>query len=1188
VDEPTAPPPEPGSSVIARAFRRSLAAVAVIAAAVALAVYLGRGARAPAPVADQAPPEAPRAAPAPVREPPALPFTDVTRAAGIDFVHRNGARGQRLLPETMGSGAAFLDYDGDSDQDLLLVSSGSWPDDPAATTGPSTLALYRNDGSGRFEDLTTAAGLDLHGYGMGLAVGDYDGDGRVDVFVTAVGPNRLLRNEGGRFRDVTGEAGVAGAADAWSTGAAFLDYDRDGDLDLFVANYVRWSPEIDLQVDFRLTGIGRAYGPPTAFQGSHPYLYRNEGGGTFRDVSAASGVEVENPATGRPMAKALGVLPVDVDRDGWLDLVIANDTVQNLLLRNRGNGAFEEVGTAWGVAFDRDGAATGAMGIDAGYYRNDEALAVAIGNFANEMTSFYVSQGTPTLLADEAIQAGIGPASRQVLTFGLFLFDADLDGRLDLLQANGHLEAEINQVQPSQRYAQPTQLFWNCGEDCPATYVPVPAERLGDLPRPMVGRGATYADIDGDGDLDVVLTENGGPVRLLRNDQALGNHWLRVKLVGAGANADALGARVELTAGGVTQRRQVMPARSYLSQVELPVTFGLGPTGAVERLQVAWPDGTVQEVEVTGVDRLLTVRQPGAPGPPGGPPAGPAAAPPAGTAAAAGEASEDWLVEVAAEVGIDFVQFNGMSGEWYLVENLGGGAALFDYDRDGDLDLFLVQGQMLGPKALANATFPPAGGEPPRSRLYRNDLRVGADGRRQLRFTDVTGASRLDERGYGMGVASGDFDNDGFPDLYVNNLGENRLWRNNRDGTFTDVTAGAGVGERRLTVSSAFVDYDRDGWLDLFAANYVEFSPEGNRPCYGPSSSRDYCSPKVYPALPDTLYRNRGDGTFEDVSGPARVATEKGTALGVIGADFNRDGWPDLYVANDGMPDHLWVNQRDGTFLNDGLMAGVAVNREGQPTASMGVDAGDLDGDADEDVFITNLMGETNTLFVNDGRGWFEDRSVQSGLAAPSKAFTSFGTGFFDFDNDGDLDILIASGAVNVVLAQAQAGDPFPLRQPKHLFRNRGDGTFEEVTDQAGAFLRQAEVSRGVAFGDVDNDGDTDVVVVNNNGPARLLLNRVGNQRHWLGLELLDAHGRDALGALVAVDLPGGRTLWRRVRTDGSYASARDPRVLVGLDDATGVTRVRVFWPDGTEETVTGLAPERYHTLRQGAPQREQ
>jgi hypothetical protein len=598
---------QPAAGVIGRAFRRSLLVIVLAAVAIALAVYLTREAPEPTPVVDEAPVAAPEAAPRAPVEVPALPFTDVTRTAGIDFVHVNGAYGKKLLPETMGSGAAFFDYDNDGDADLLLVNSNYWPGHRPPGTSPPHLALYRNDGAGGFTDVTAAAGLGVSLYGMGVAVGDYDNDGLRDLYITALGGNRLLRNVQGRYQDVTESAGVAGGEDDWSTSAAFLDVDNDGDLDLFVANYVRWSEAIDYEVDFRLTGIGRAYGPPSAYEGDYCVLYRNDGDGTFSDISEAAGIRVDNPATGRPMAKALGVGPVDLDGDGWMDLLVANDTVQNFFFHNLGDGRFEEVGTVYGLAFDRNGAATGAMGVDAAHYRGDAALGLAVGNFANEMTSLYVTQGLPSLLADESIVEGIGPASRLVLTFGLFFFDADLDGRLDLLQANGHLEDEINEVQPSQHYAQPSQLFWNCGPDCPAAFALVKED--GDLSEPAVGRGATYADVDGDGDLDVLITQNGRSPRLLRNDQASGHHWLRVRLVGTTSNRDAIGAWVELTAGGRTQRRQVMPTRSYVSQVELPVTFGLGASETVEALRVHWPGGGTQDVQVPGVDRRITVEQ---------------------------------------------------------------------------------------------------------------------------------------------------------------------------------------------------------------------------------------------------------------------------------------------------------------------------------------------------------------------------------------------------------------------------------------------------------------------------------------------------------------------------------------------------------------------------------------------------
>lgn len=541
-------------------------------------------------------------------EAPPLPFTDVTAAAGIDFEHFDGAAGEKLLPETMGSGAAFFDYDGDDDPDLFLVNGTSWLHLPATRPAP-TSRLYANDGSGSFRDVSSATGLDLEMYGTGVAVGDYDADGRLDLFVAAVGANRLLRNAPGGFVDVTAEAGVAGDADEWSTGAAFFDADADGDLDLFVCNYVRWSRDIDIELDYRLTGVGRAYGPPVNYEGTFSYLYRNDGDGTFTDVSEPAGIRVTNEATGFAAGKGLGVVPVDVEGDGLTDLLVANDTVRNFFFHNQGGGVFEEVGEFWGLAYGRNGEATGAMGLDAAHYRNDGELGFAIGNFANEMTSLYLSQGDPTLYADEAISEGIGAPSRLALSFGVLFFDADLDGRLDLLQANGHLESEINTVDPSQTYEQPSQLFWNAGPSARQGFVPVAAAALGDLGQPIVGRGAAVADVDGDGDEDVVLTQAGRRAVLLRNDQATGGHWLRVALEGTGANTHGVGARVELTAGGVTQRRTLNPARSYLSQSEPVVGFGLGAADAVDELTVIWPDGSRQPVSVDRVDRLITVRQ---------------------------------------------------------------------------------------------------------------------------------------------------------------------------------------------------------------------------------------------------------------------------------------------------------------------------------------------------------------------------------------------------------------------------------------------------------------------------------------------------------------------------------------------------------------------------------------------------
>jgi hypothetical protein len=595
-------------SIIGRAFVWSLVVIGLVVVVVIAAILLLRGGDEAEQIVLEKDPGAITGLERETASMPQVEFADSTSESGIDFTHLNGAVGERMLPETMGGGVAFLDVDGDSDQDLLLINGSSWPWDETPDQVQSSM-LYRNDGSGHFSNVTSGSGLDVRLYGMGVACGDYDSDDDPDVYITTLGENKLFRNDGGTFTDVTASSGVGGAADDWSTSAGFFDYDNDGDLDLMVCNYIEWSRQIDLQLNFTLNGTDRAYGPPTYYTGSFCQLYRNDGDGAFTDVSRDAGLHVVNSETGMPVGKSLALAPIDFDADGDMDVVVANDTTQNFLLENKGDGTFVDIGAGSGVAFDGMGTSTGAMGIDSAFYRNDDDLAVGIGNFANEMTSFYVRQGGSSQFSDDSMIEGIGSPSRVALSFGLFFFDYDLDGRLDLLQANGHLEEEINELQPSQHYRQSAQLFWNAGPDARSTFSEVPDETSGDLSKPIVGRGAAYADIDSDGDLDVVLTQTGGAPLLLRNEQKLGHHWLRVKLIGAPGNRDAIGAWVELTVDGATQRRQVMPTRSYLSQVELPITFGLGEATSVDVLRVRWPDGTTQEVDVDQVDREMVVEQ---------------------------------------------------------------------------------------------------------------------------------------------------------------------------------------------------------------------------------------------------------------------------------------------------------------------------------------------------------------------------------------------------------------------------------------------------------------------------------------------------------------------------------------------------------------------------------------------------
>ena len=520
------------------------------------------------------------------------------------------------------------------------------------------------------------------------------------------------------------------------------------------------------------------------------------------------------------------------------------------------------------------------------------------------------------------------------------------------------------------------------------------------------------------------------------------------------------------------------------------------------------------------------------------------------------------FVDVAKQAGLRFSHINGMVGEVWLVEIMGAGAGIFDFDGDGRMDVWLVQG---GP--LTNRD-----GRLPCDRLFRN---VGAAG--ELRFVDVTEESGICADGYGMGIATGDLDNDGDLDAFVANFGTNQLFENLGDGRFRDITNASGMAGDDWSVSASFADIAGDGLADIYVANYVDFTLDNHKPCTDAASRPSYCSPKVYAPTTDRLYRNLGDGKFADISAAAGVAEARGAGLGVVAEDFNGDGRTDFYVANDMTDNLLWLNQGGRRFVNHALLAGVAVNGDGGVEAGMGVDAEDFDGDCDVDLFITHLAAQTNTLYLNDGRGWFTDRSNATGVAAGSIPYTGFGTGWFDADNDGDLDLLSVNGAVTAVPGQSPGPLGLPLRQPNQLWRNDGQNRYRDVS--GGLPFELEEVSRGAAFGDLDDDGDLDIVVTNNRGPARLYRND-SDSGHWLGLELADDGGRATAGSLASLE--PGRCARRRVATDGSYASAHDPRLLFGLGTNDAPRHVHVRWPDGVEERYGPLAVDRYHVLRRG------
>ncbi len=539
-------------------------------------------------------------------------------------------------------------------------------------------------------------------------------------------------------------------------------------------------------------------------------------------------------------------------------------------------------------------------------------------------------------------------------------------------------------------------------------------------------------------------------------------------------------------------------------------------------------------------------------------------APSAQRPAAAGRAL---FTDIAATSGLVFHHECGYDGRYLYPEIMGAGAALFDYDNDGDLDVYLVNGGRHHAEG--------AEAQSPSDRLFARE----SDGT----YRDVTSSAGIDERRYGMGVAVGDYNNDGFLDVYVLNFGADRLYRNNGNGTFTDASDEAGIRNDKWSVSAAFVDYDRDGWLDLYVVNYVNY-PEP-RTCSDSAGRVEYCGPTSATPVSDVLYRNRGDGTFEDVSRRAGMASVAGHGLGVVCEDYNRDGWLDIYVANDGSANHLWINRQDGTFAESAVILGAAVNRFGKPEGSMGVTAGDVDGDGHLDLFMTHIVQESNTYYR--GRdGWFEDTTAEVGLAAPSVPYTGFGTMFVDFDLDTHLDLIVANGRIKRGGAAVEAGASGPVAayaERSLLFMNDGRGRFlDQTAARGGDFGRVPRVSRGLAVGDIDNDGDVDVLITNTCGPAELLRNDGTDTNRWLALRLVDpALQRDAYGARVTATV-GDRRLVRTLNPNQSYASSNDPRVFFGLGIAERVDELEIAWPDGLVERLPAVAANQHLTIRRG------
>jgi hypothetical protein len=1091
-----------------------------------------------------------------------ITFSDITQLSGIHFKHDNAASPRRRIIETMGSGGAWIDFDGDGFLDFFLVNGGRTPEHNPDT--PSRHTLYRNRGDGTFEDVTEKAGVCGDGtFGMGAAVADFDGDGYPDLFVTGFPHSILYRNRGdGTFEDVSKQAGLVHEGRLGSS-AGWFDYDKDGWPDLLVLNYVMYSFDKEKPCTDPTRPSVTYYCNPSYYPEIAATLYRNNGDGTFTDVTRQSGIANNT-------GKGLGVILADFNNDGWPDIFISNDGVRNLLFWNQGDGTFKEAAFEGGVAFREDGYAEAGMGVDAADFMRKGWFGIYVTHLELQWNRLYRYDGHNEF-TDITREAGLGVDPNLVSGFGAKFMDFDNDGWPDLLVVNGHPVDNIPLLNPRVEYAEPKFMLRNMGDgkfqDASRWLGPA-------FQTKHVGRGAIVGDFDNDGDLDIVTTNNGQAPELLRNDGGNTNNWIAFRLVGTKSNRDAIGAHVSVKTTAGAQMDEIKGGTSYLATGDPRLYFGLGTVDNVSEVEIRWPSGKLETYKDLKSRQILTIAE-GNGILPYKFPVRKSVLPDVveATETEVQKPTKDiniQLLDVAREAGIDLLNVCGRTDKKeYIAEVNGNGAAFFDYDNDGRLDVLVVNGSTLdnikkgGDQMVA---------------LYHNE---GGG-----KFKDVTPQSGMKKKGWGMGVCVGDYDNDGFQDVFITAFGPGVLFHNNGDGTFTDVTRLAGIGNARWSTNCAFGDYDRDGNVDLYVANYIDFSeekvgPPGSKPNCQYMGIPVMCGPVGLTGEPDVLFRNNGDGTFSDVTRQAGINDPGYDGFGVVFADFNNDGWPDIYVADDSVPSLLFINNRDGTFTETAALAGVGTNLMGRPQAGTGVGVGDYKNDGNLAIFKTNFSQDTHNLYQNDGTANFQDMIYNAGLVGVSQQYLGWGTGFVDFDNDGWLDIFVANGHVYPDIEKyPQIGSKY--LEPKQLFHNLGGGAYHDVTSKVGGGLLIPKSSRGAAFGDYDNDGDIDVLVINMNDQPTLLRNEGGNAAHWITLKLVGTKSnRDAIGARVSVEA-GGLTRTAEVQSGGSYLSHSDMRLHFGLGESTKPNRVSVRWPSGLVEHFDNLEADRFLEIREG------